>query len=67
MPVVCYIYWGTVDDDSDFGQNSRLFVFSHPPETGQIIALETTGKQIVLTDVNHYRMTIKAVFAEKIN
>lgn len=67
MPIVCYIYYGTVCVDlSISSQNTRLFVFSQPPVEGQQITLEATGKQVVLTNVNHYRMTIDAVPVESL-
>jgi hypothetical protein len=65
VPVVCYIYYGTVYDRQFFpGQSSSLFVFAQPPVKGQHITLDATGKRVVLTNVDHYQMRIDAVPVE---
>ncbi|WP_088888762.1 hypothetical protein [Leptolyngbya ohadii] len=67
VPITCYIYYGTVyDNQAICDRNTSLFVFSQPPVKGQKITLEATGEQVILTDVNHYRMTIEAVPAEDV-
>ena len=58
MVLAFYCYFATVYYSQTLCKDEGFLFFATPPMNGQWLTLISTGESVVITSINHYRMTI---------